>query len=744
MNNLEDVDMPLRFTAPTVSDGIWSATTTGSAQNPEMEVFFQYQNMEGVYNYLGEKSGGNYPIQTSRYTHLRFRMYADSAGPNAQTMVWWFLRPGDAAPCSDCNLASFVHVEAGWHIYDVNLNQDPARWAQKGSVAGLRLDAPWNAYGNNIKFDWARLTPDGGTPLNIQWRTTRGSGGGGSSNVTLYLSTSGDPQTGNEQQIVSVPAQAGGYSWTGTGMAPGVYYIHAQFGTAWASSGAITVNTAPVVQIDAPGPLSGEDYAYAQLGYGWEPGNAEQFRLTENVRNLSFGTDYLQGSSRGFVGGHSDPSVTWTRPNQGLAAIDTSRYKYFNVKLWLQAPSEAPASPWNAGPRITFSPDSTHIPEQTQVIVTPYDRWLPLTWDMAKVPMVPNAAPRDNYTWAGQMSALRFDPHEEDDANGPPSDLPFFRMGGAHLMSQPMAGAATLIRWHKYQGSGSGRVSLFYDTDNQGFNGQPIPGASNIPVDQGFFGWNTANLPNGANYYVYALVNDGLNTSRYYSLLPLNINHASASTIFTDVPTNNPFANDINNLAVRGIINGYSQFDGTVLFKPGSTATRAQLSKMVVLGAGGSLVNPTNPSFADVPSSSPLYSFVETAVSRGIVSGYQCGGAGEACDGSNRPYFRPNNNVTRGQTAKMIVISRGWSQVTPGSSSFADVPTSSPLSGYVEGASEHGIIGGYACGGAGEPCQGGNRPYFRPNNDVTRGQISKMLSIALGPFTGAPNAAPAR
>jgi hypothetical protein len=159
---------------------------------------------------------------------------------------------------------------------------------------------------------------------------------------------------------------------------------------------------------------------------------------------------------------------------------------------------------------------------------------------------------------------------------------------------------------------------------------------------------------------------------------------------------------------------------------------------MVVLGAGGTLVNPSTPTFMDVPANSPLYTFVETAAARGIISGYTCGTRpSEPCDGSRRNYFRPNDNVTRAQTAKMIVLSRGWSEYRPGTPSFPDVPASSPLFGFVEESARRGIISGYTCGGAGEPCDGTGRNYFRPNRDVTRGQISKMLSQAIGPFTGA-------
>ena len=41
-------------------------------------------------------------------------------------------------------------------------------------------------------------------------------------------------------------------------------------------------------------------------------------------------------------------------------------------------------------------------------------------------------------------------------------------------------------------------------------------------------------------------------------------------------------------------------------------------------------------------------------------------------------------------------------------------------------------IAGYACGGAGEPCDPLNRPYFRPGANVTRRQIAKIDALAAG------------
>ncbi len=41
-------------------------------------------------------------------------------------------------------------------------------------------------------------------------------------------------------------------------------------------------------------------------------------------------------------------------------------------------------------------------------------------------------------------------------------------------------------------------------------------------------------------------------------------------------------------------------------------------------------------------------------------------------------------------------------------------------------------MSGYGCGGSGEPCDGRQRPYFRPGEGATRGQAAKIVSQALG------------
>lgn len=123
--------------------------------------------------------------------------------------------------------------------------------------------------------------------------------------------------------------------------------------------------------------------------------------------------------------------------------------------------------------------------------------------------------------------------------------------------------------------------------------------------------------------------------------------------------------------------------------------------------------------FTDVPVGSTFYSYVRCLACRNILGGYS--------DGT----FRTNNNVTRGQLSKIISNAAGFSDVASGQL-FQDVAADSPFYQFVQRLASRGFIGGYVCGSAGEPCGSGNLPYFRPNANATRGQISKIVSNAAG------------
>jgi hypothetical protein len=248
--------------------------------------------------------------------------------------------------------------------------------------------------------------------------------------------------------------------------------------------------------------------------------------------------------------------------------------------------------------------------------------------------------------------------------------------------------------------------------------------------------WTTVSSPPGFLNGVTALASDdawavGIDPGNNPLIL-----HYTAQ-IFNDVPSSQPFYPFIQWMACRTYISGYQcggpnePCPGTY-FRPGANVTRGQLLKMAVNAAGWALVTPPTPTFADVDATHPFYSYIETGVSHNIISGYTCGGPGEPCDPQNRPYFRPGNNITRGQLAKVIALARGYPIPNPAQPTFADVPATHPFFGFIEAVAGQGIVSGYACGGPGEPCDGQNRPYFRAGNNATRGQVAKFVTLAYG------------
>jgi hypothetical protein len=118
---------------------------------------------------------------------------------------------------------------------------------------------------------------------------------------------------------------------------------------------------------------------------------------------------------------------------------------------------------------------------------------------------------------------------------------------------------------------------------------------------------------------------------------------------------------------------------------------------------------PCTINFIDVQESDWFYEFVRCVFCLGAVSGYD--------DGT----FRPYNNTTRGQMVKIVILAFGYEiYIPPTAPTFTDTPPDHPFYQYVETAAYNNIVAGYDDG------------TFRPYNNVTRGQLSKIVVIAAG------------
>ncbi|WP_336634616.1 N-acetylmuramoyl-L-alanine amidase [Lysinibacillus fusiformis] len=113
--------------------------------------------------------------------------------------------------------------------------------------------------------------------------------------------------------------------------------------------------------------------------------------------------------------------------------------------------------------------------------------------------------------------------------------------------------------------------------------------------------------------------------------------------------------------------------------------------------------------FEDISSKHEAYEEINYLIKLGVIKGYKENG---------KTYFKPNNMVTRGQVAKMVVIASGNKPLTVKNSSFSDVTVGTELSGYVERAIELGYF------------VTNTKNQFLPNKPLTRDEMSYVLSKA--------------
>lgn len=174
---------------------------------------------------------------------------------------------------------------------------------------------------------------------------------------------------------------------------------------------------------------------------------------------------------------------------------------------------------------------------------------------------------------------------------------------------------------------------------------------------------------------------------------------------FSDV-SGHKFLYYISDLYYDNIVSGYS--DGR--FYPDRHVSRDQMSKFIV-NAFELPIKTNCAAFPDVPSSNQFYSYIMTLKCNGIVSGYS--------DGT----YKPGNFVTRGEVTKFVVETMKYREmeITLLSSSFPDVTSTNPFSGYIgyltsQKVNDEQIIGGYSDG------------TYKPSSLLDRGQMSKIIS----------------
>jgi len=180
------------------------------------------------------------------------------------------------------------------------------------------------------------------------------------------------------------------------------------------------------------------------------------------------------------------------------------------------------------------------------------------------------------------------------------------------------------------------------------------------------------------------------------TLLPKQ--EASAAS-FSDVTSTHGFYGEIMFLLEKGVIKDSSRFGVD------EKVTREEVAVMVSKAIGLNGTQTATP-FSDVPKSLESSGYINSAAKAEIIFGYP--------DGK----FQPKSIVNRGQMA--IFIARAFKLQQESAKTFKDISPNMAAYSSIKKIVEKGITVGYPDG------------TFKPNDTLTRGQISAFLARAMG------------
>lgn len=181
---------------------------------------------------------------------------------------------------------------------------------------------------------------------------------------------------------------------------------------------------------------------------------------------------------------------------------------------------------------------------------------------------------------------------------------------------------------------------------------------------------------------------------------PANAAEAGAPThAFPDVEPSDYFFDAVESLSAEGILSGYE--DGT--YRPNQPVTREQAAKIISLALGLDIENVEDPAFSDVKDSDYFYAYIAALAGRSILEGQ--------ADGS----FRPKDNLTRAQMAKILSKAYDLGEERLGDEVFKDVKDGDWFSVYLPALIANGIT------------LGRTADTYDPNGTVTRAQMAAFV-----------------
>ena len=265
------------------------------------------------------------------------------------------------------------------------------------------------------------------------------------------------------------------------------------------SSAPLQINEVPQIDITDPDETGGEDFATAVLGNTWDMSDSGDIVFTRNLTGESFSGGIFSATATS-----DDPS--FYPFNDNGPRIDAAKYHLFTMGYQVNAFIQGTASV----SRIFWRPDlDPGTPETVTEDILNYPGYHVVTIDLATAAMENNPPFNLPIPWQGTEAMVRIDPHEE------PGNVSF-SVDFVKLAAEDESDGQFQITWNDSDSDDDATISLYWDTDNTGFDGTLITSGIREDDTANSYLWSTGTLPNGP-VWVYARITDGLDTVNRYA-----------------------------------------------------------------------------------------------------------------------------------------------------------------------------------------------------------------------------------
>lgn len=444
MDHARDIQYEIGFTGKQNANGIWQAVTSGrddiSGNTTGAYVLPLFHGFQGELPWHKWGMNPQYAIQPAKYNLLSYRVAVDVASA-ASNMYWNNEAAWPTGAIGKTNSDTCADTATRWAIRTADLSSTPS-WVGQDRIRSLRIDPYLTAPPSDtlIKFDWIRLVDPLSSPrVPISW--TVGAAPGGSV-VDVYVSPSASGAEAT-RLVAGLPPAAASHALMSAMLPAGTWYVQLRLATpgtgcgtllassAWA--GPINILPRPRVEISRPSFDSGEDYASREIGDPWDMSNSADLVAVNSpggpqptVADTTFSNGIFSGRSiiNPQISTVESDAQVWPRLDSSQG-IDTTRYRYFTVRIKLGEPVPSKDINWKIatgwGGRLTWWRDGVIENGSQTKFGAYYEGWNTYRLDLGKAvqstsPAFDNplyypagALPQAGWSSIGRVKVLRYD-----------------------------------------------------------------------------------------------------------------------------------------------------------------------------------------------------------------------------------------------------------------------------------------------------------------------------------------------